>query len=214
MSDPVLHGYWRSGAAYRVRIALGLKGIAYRQVTHDLRTGAQKDPAYRRLAPQGLVPAIEADGMTLTQSPAILEWIEERWPAPPLLPEDREGRAAVRAMAAAIGCDVHPLNNLRVLQKLRSDFGASESQVNGWIVHWIAEGFAALEVLAGRHGSGFCHGDRPGLADCYLVPQLYSAERFSVDLTPYPRLTAIGARMACLPAVEAAHPARQPDGEE
>lgn len=213
MSDPVLHGYWRSGAAYRVRIALGLKGIAYRQVTHDLRTGAQKDPAYRRLAPQGLVPAIEADGMTLTQSPAILEWIEERWPAPPLLPEDREGRAAVRAMAAVIGCDVHPLGNLRVLQKLRSDFGASEGQVNGWIAHWIAEGFAALEVLVGRHGNGFCHGDRPGLADCYLVPQLYSAERFSVDLTPYPKLQAIGARMARLPAVAAAHPARQPDGE-
>lgn len=213
MSDPVLHGYWRSGAAYRVRIALGLKGIAFRQVTHDLRTGAQKDPAYRRLAPQGLVPAIEADGMTLTQSPAILEWIEERWPAPPLLPEDREGRAAVRAMAAVIGCDVHPLGNLRVLQKLRSDFGASESQVKGWIAHWIAEGFAALEVLVGRHGSGFCHGDRPGLADCYLVPQLYSAERFSVDLTPYPKLQAIGARMARLPVVAAAHPARQPDGD-
>ncbi|WP_242526422.1 maleylacetoacetate isomerase [Novosphingobium sp. KA1] len=213
MSDPRLHGYWRSGAAYRVRIALGLKGITYRQVTHDLRKGAQDDPAYRCLAPQGLVPVLEADGLTLTQSPAILEWIEERWPAPPLLPPDRDGRAAVRAMAALIGCDVHPLNNLRVLQKLRSDFSASESQVNGWIAHWISEGFSALEVLVGRYGEGLCHGDRPSLADCYLVPQLYSAERFGVDLTPYPRLRAIGARMAALPAVQAAHPARQPDGE-
>lgn len=213
MSDPILHGYWRSSAAYRVRIALNLKGIAYAQVTHDLRIGAQKDPAYRRLAPQGLVPAIEADGITLTQSLAILEWIEERWSTPPLLPDDREGRAAVRAMAAVIGCDIHPLNNLRVLQALRSDFGASESQVNDWIARWIAEGFAALEVLVGGHGGGFCHGDRPSFADCYLVPQLYAAERFAVDLTPYPRLKAVGERMAGLLAVQTAHPSRQPDGE-
>lgn len=213
MTEPVLHGYWRSGAAYRVRIALALKGIAYAQVTHDLRLGEQKAADYRHLAPQGLVPVLETDDGVLTQSPAILEWIEERWPDPALLPKDPQGRAIVRAMAAIIGCDIHPLNNLRVLQKLKGDLEASPEQVSDWIAQWIAEGFAALETLVVRHGAAFCFGDSPTLADCYLVPQLYSAERFSVDLTPYPTLRAIGERLAALPAVQAAHPSRQPDGE-
>ncbi|MBB3981718.1 maleylpyruvate isomerase [Sphingobium fontiphilum] len=208
-----LHGYWRSSAAYRVRIALNLKGISYAQVSHDLRTGAQHSAEYRAIAPQGLVPALETDGGILTQSPAILEWIDERWPAPPLLPADALGRAHVRAMAALIGCDIHPLNNLRVLRHLRAEFGATQAQVDGWIGRWIAEGFAALETLVGRHDGAFCHGDDPGLADCYLVPQLYSAERFGVDLEPFPTLRRVGQAMARIEAVARAHPSRQPDAD-
>jgi maleylpyruvate isomerase len=213
MSTPVLHGYWRSTASYRVRIALAVKGVDYAQVTHDLRTGAQRDPAYLALAPQGLVPALEADGLVLTQSPAILEWIEERWPTPALLPADAEGRAAVRAMAALIGCDLHPLNNLRVLAALRSEFGASQAQVDAWIARWIGDGFAALEPQVARHGAGFAFGEAPTLVDCYLVPQLYSAERFGVDLTPYPTLVAAGEAMRAIPEVAAAHPSAQPDAD-
>lgn len=213
MSAPVLHGYWRSTASYRVRIALAVKGVDYAQVTHDLRTGAQRDPAYLALAPQGLVPALEADGLVLTQSPAILEWIEERWPTPALLPADAEGRAAVRAMAALIGCDLHPLNNLRVLAALRSEFGASQAQVDAWIARWIGDGFAALEPQVARHGAGFAFGEAPTLVDCYLVPQLYSAERFGVDLTPYPTLVAAGEAMRAIPEVAAAHPSAQPDAD-
>ncbi|HUD30645.1 MAG TPA: maleylacetoacetate isomerase [Novosphingobium sp.] len=213
MSQPVLHGYWRSTASYRVRIALNLKRVEYRQETHDLRTGAQADPAYRALAPQGLVPALEADGLVLTQSPAILEWIEERWPEPALLPADADARATVRAMAALIGCDVHPLNNLRVLQALKGEFGAAQTQVDAWIARWIGDGFAALETQVARRGQGFAHGDAPTLADCYLVPQLYAAERFGVDLSPYPALVAAGEAMRALPEVEAAHPSRQPDAD-
>lgn len=214
MSGLVLHGYWRSSAAYRVRIALHLKGLAYSQVTHDLRTGAQRDdPAYLAIAPHGLVPAIEHEGLGIIESPAILEWIEEGWPEPPLLPQDRPGRATVRAMAALIACDIHPLNNLRVLTALRGDLAADEAQVRAWIGHWIGAGFAALERQVARHGGRFCFGDGPTLADCYLVPQLYSAERFAVDLTPYPRIVAAGAAACALPAIAAAHPSLQPDAD-
>lgn len=208
-----LHGYWRSGAAYRVRIALGLKGIAYDRLDLDLRTGAQRDPAYRALNPQGLVPALETEDGVLTQSAAILEWIEEEWPQPALLPGDAMGRATVRAMAAAIGCDIHPLGNLRVLNALRRDFQASDDQVNAWIARWIGDGFAALEMLIARHGGGFAYGATPTLADCFLVPQLYSAERFGVGLAPYPHLVAAGERARALPAVAAAHPNCQPDAD-
>jgi maleylpyruvate isomerase len=213
MSDLTLHGYWRSSAAYRVRIALALKGLAYDQVTHDLRTGMHRDEAFRALAPQGLVPAVEHEGTALTQSPAIIEWLEERWPTPPLLPRAPQDRAIVRGMASLIACDIHPLNNLRVLQALRQDFGADGVQVNAWIARWIAEGFAALETFVAIHGQGFCFGDRPGLADCYLVPQLYAAERFGVDLTAYPTLVAAGERARSLPAFAAAHPSVQPDAD-
>lgn len=192
----ILHGYWRSGAAYRVRIALALKGIAYEQVNHDLRTGGHTDPDYAALNPQRLVPALEVDGLILTQSVAILEWLEDRFPTPALLPADANGRAIVRAMVATIATDVHPLHNLRTLKALRQDFGASDTQVNAWMGHWMGLGFAAFEALATRHGGTFCYGDTPTLADCIAVPALYSAERFGVDTAPYPRMVAAAARTA------------------
>jgi maleylpyruvate isomerase len=209
----ILHGYWRSGAAYRTRIALELKGVAYEQAGHDLRTGAQKDAAYVALNPQGLVPALEVDGAVLTQSPAILEWLEEAHPAPPLLPGDPVARAHVRAMAALIGCDIHPLNNLRVGKALREGFGADQAAVDAWAARWIVSGFEALEALVGRHGAGWCFGDAPTLADCYLIPQIYSARRFNVALEAFPRLLAVDAAARAHPAFAAAHPDRQPDAD-
>lgn len=206
-----LHGYWRSSAAYRVRIALNLKGVDYAQVSHDLRAGDQRDAGYLAIAPHGLVPALDVGDRVLIESPAIIEWIEARWPTPPLLPGDAGEAAVIRGMAALIGCDIHPLNNLRVLNHLREEFQASKEQVKGWIAHWIAEGFAPLEQLVARHGSGFAYGDAPTLADCYLVPQLYNAGRFGVDLSSYPHLVAAGEAALKLPAIEAAHPDRQPD---
>lgn len=206
-----LHGYWRSGAAWRVRIALALKGLEYDTVTHDLRIGAHREPDYAALNPQRLVPALETDDGALTQSPAILEWLEEVHPAPPLLPADTRGRAIVRGMAALIGCDVHPINNLRVLNALREDMHADEAAVSGWITRWITDGFAALETLVARHGDGFAYGDTPTLADCYLLPQIYSARRFAVDLTPFPGIVAAGDRLAALPAVAPTCPDAQPD---
>lgn len=211
MSDIVLHGYWRSSAAYRVRIALNLKGIPFRQVTHDLRNQGQRDPAYLELAPHGLVPAIEYKGKVLIETPAILEWLEQRWPTPALLPPDPDDAAVVRAMAALVACDIHPLANLRVLETLRSDFDATPEQVLGWIERWIGGGFAALETLIARHGAGFAFGEKAGLADCFLVPQLYNARRYDLDLAAFPHLVAAGDAAASLPAFRAAHPDRQPD---
>lgn len=208
-----LHGYWRSTTAYRVRIALALKDIAYEQVAHDLRTGAQRKAEYRTLNPQGLVPALETDDVVLTQSPAILEWIDETYPDPPLLPADANGRAIVRAMAATIACDIHPVNNLRILNALRTEFGADEAAVNRWIARWIGGGFTALETQIARHGDGFAFGATPTIADCHLVPQVYSAERFAVDLLPYPKLKAAAENARALPAFAAAHPDRQPDAD-
>ena len=209
----ILHGYWRSGTSYRTRIALNLKGIEYRQAALDLRTGAQKSDAYLRLNPQGLVPALETnDGLVLTQSPAILEWLEETHPEPPLLPRDAAGRAQVRAMAAVIGCDIHPLNNLRVLKAVRG-LGADQAGVDAWAGRWITGGFAALEALVVRHGEGWSFGGAPTLADCYLIPQIYSARRFNVDLTAFPRLLEIEKRADLHPAFIAAHPDNQPDAD-
>jgi maleylpyruvate isomerase len=209
----ILHGYWRSGAAYRTRIALALKGIDYEQQGHDLRTGAQKDPAYLALNPQGMVPALEAGGVVLTQSPAILEWLEETHPTPALLPADPVARAQVRAMSALIGCDIHPLNNLRVGKALRETFGADQATVDAWAARWIMPGFEALEALVARHGAGWCHGDAPTLADCYLIPQIYSAGRFNVSMDDFPRLQAISAKASEHPAFLAAHPDNQPDAD-
>ena len=208
-----LHGYWRSTTAYRVRIALAVKGVEYAQVTHDLRKGAQRDAGYRALNPQGLVPALETDDGILTQSPAILEWIDETYPDPPLLPVGANDRAIVRAMAATIACDIHPVNNLRILNALRAEFGADEAAVNYWISRWIGDGFAALETQIARYGDGFAFGAIPTIADCHLVPQVYSAERFAVDLSPYPKLKAAAENARALPAFAAAHPDRQPDAD-
>ena len=209
----ILHGYWRSGTSYRTRIALNLKGVAYEQAAVDLRTGAQRSEAFLALNPQGLVPALKTDdGQVLTQSPAILEWLEEVHPDPPLLPKTAADRAIVRAMAATIACDIHPLNNLRVLKAVR-ELGAETEGPGGWAARWIGAGFAALETLIARHGAGFAFGERPTLADCHLVPQVYSAERFGVDLAPYPHLMAAVDTARGHPAFTAAHPDRQPDAD-
>lgn len=211
MSNIILHGYWRSSAAYRVRIALALKDVAYTSVPHDLRADEQRDPAYLAIAPHGLVPAIEHDGGILIESPAILEWIEARWPDPSLLPSSPEDAAMVRAIAALVGCDIHPLNNLRVLNRLRSQFDASNAQVKEWIAHWVGQGFGALDQIIGRVGGRFTFGDSPTLADCYLVPQVYNAERYNVDLSAFPRVLAAADAARALPAFAAAHPDLQPD---
>ncbi|MBV8682233.1 MAG: maleylacetoacetate isomerase [Caulobacteraceae bacterium] len=208
-----LHDYWRSTASYRVRIALNLKGLKFEQTPHDLRRGEQRAPDYLHLNPQGLVPTLQAGDLTLTQSLAIFEWLEERHPSPPLLPTSPDARAIVRSMCEIIACDIHPLNNLRVLVALRGEFQATEDQVSNWIGQWIASGFAALETLVARHGQGFAFADQPTFADCCLVPQIYSAERFNVPLTPYPRLVAAVAAARALPAVAAAHPDRQPGAD-
>lgn len=211
MTNTLLYGYWRSSAAYRVRIALNLKGVAYGQSAINLREGAHKSPDYLAIAPHGLVPALQIGGNVIIESPAILEWIEARWPDPPLLPPDMEGQAVVRAMAALVGCDIHPLNNLRVLNALRTEFGASEEKLSAWTARWICQGFTALESLVRSHGGRFAFGDKPTLADCYLVPQLYSAKRFGVNCSAFPRLASAGAAAEQLPAVRAAHPEQQPD---
>ena len=209
----ILHGYWRSGTSYRTRIALELKGLAYDQRGVDLRQGQQRSEAYLALNPQGLVPALEVDGALLTQSPAILEWLEEAHPVPPLLPADPVDRATVRAMSALVGCDIHPLNNLRVGKALRETFGADQAAVDAWAARWIVPGFTALEALVARHGDGWCFGAAPTLADCYLVPQVYSARRFNVPLGAFPRLLAIEAAAAAHPAFVSAHPDNQPDAD-
>lgn len=209
----ILHGYWRSGAAYRTRIALALKRQAYETQGVDLRTGAHKSEVFVALNPQGMVPALELDGAVLTQSPAILEWLEETCPAPALLPAAPVDRAHVRAMAALIGCDIHPLNNLRVGKALRETFGADQPAIDAWAARWILPGFEALEALVARHGKGWCFGDAPTLADCYLIPQVYSARRFNVPLEAFPRLLAIDTLASQHPAFIAAHPDAQPDAD-
>ena len=209
----ILHSYWRSSAAYRVRIALNLKGVSYRQVTHDLRQGAQSAADYRAVNPQGLIPALEADDVVLTQSPAILEWLEERYADPPLLPQRLADRAVVRAMGAIVACDVHPLNNLRVLKQLRDQFQADGAAEKVWMTGWIASGFEALEGMIHRYGRGFSFGDHPTLADCCLLPQVYNANRFGIDMAPYPGIRAAVTALNSLPAVADAHPDNQPDAD-
>lgn len=204
-----LHGYWRSGAAYRVRIALHLKGLEFEQVSHDLRTGEQSSPDYRAVNPQGLVPALEtADGI-ITQSQAIIEWLDERHPSPPLLPGTAGDRATVRAMAAIVACDIHPLNNLRVLQAVEA-LGADR---NAWGQRWLTDGFDAIEPLLARHAGDFAFGDTPTMADCFLVPQVYTAARFGISSEPWPHLARVIASADRHPAFRAAHPSLQPDSD-
>jgi maleylpyruvate isomerase len=213
MTNTLLYGYWRSSAAYRVRIALNLKDVSYGQSTLDLREGAQRSAEYLAIAPHGLVPALQIGSDIVIESPAILEWIEARWPDPPLLPSGLEAQAVVRAMAALIACDIHPLSNLRVLDALRRDFGASEEKVTAWVTRWISAGFTALESLIRLHGGRYAFGDAPTFADCYLVPQLYNAKRFGIDCSTFPRLLDAGAEAEQLPAVRSAHPDQQPDAD-
>jgi maleylpyruvate isomerase len=208
-----LHGYWRSTASYRVRIALGLKGRDYEQATHDLRTGAQHAADFLALSPQGLVPALDADGTVLTQSLAIVEWLDELWPTPPLLPADPLGRAIVRSMSQIVACDIHPLNNLRVVTTLREQMNSDDTQVARWMARWILDGFAALETLVARHGGRFAFGNGPGLADCCLVPQIYAAERFGVDVSGFPRLLDVAERARELDAFRQAEPSAQPHAD-
>lgn len=213
MSKPVLYTYYRSSAAYRVRIALGLKGIAYEaHAVHLTRDGGEQlAPAYRALNPQALVPTWNDEHGPLTQSLAIIEYLNERCPEPPLLPADMYARARVRAIAAAIACDIHPINNLRVLNYLRGHFQPTPEAVDGWYRHWVAEGLAAVEALVAESAGPFCWGDAPTLADICLVPQLYNARRFQCDISRYPPLVAIDAACQAIPAFAEAAPERQPD---
>jgi len=211
-----LYDYFRSSAAYRVRIAANLKGVAPERVFVHLRKGAQRGEDYLALNPQGLVPTLVTDeGDVLTQSLAIIEWLEETHPLPPLLPSESAARARVRAIALSIACDIHPLNNLRVLQYLKGTLGLPDAQKDGWYRYWIDVGCEALESqLARDTATGrFCHGDTPTVADVFLVPQLANARRFAIDLSPYPTLTRIESACTALPAFAAAAPARQPDAE-
>lgn len=211
MSKPVLYGYFRSSAAYRVRSALAWKGIEYETRPIHLVKGEQRSDAYLDVNPQGLVPSLLIDGLTLGQSMAILEYLEETRPEPALLPADPAGRAAVRWMANLIAADIHPINNTRIGAYLRGSLGQTDATVQAWMRHWMTEGLDALEGLVGSYGGLFCHGDEPSLADLCLVPQMYNARRFEVDLSDYPKLVTIDARCRDLPAFASAHPDRQPD---
>ena len=211
-----LHSYWRSSAAYRVRIALALKGLEFDLSTWKMVDGEHRSEAYRALAPFGLVPMLEIDGLRLQQSMAIIDYLEERFPARQrLLPEALPEKARARAVAQLIACEVHPLNNLRVLHELRSRFGADDAQVRGWYRHWCEEGLGAAEAALaqgpGQAAQAFAFGGRPGLVECFLIPQLYNARRFGVDTAAYPRLSALDAACEALPAFVAARPESQPD---
>jgi maleylacetoacetate isomerase len=210
-----LHTYFRSSAAFRVRIALNLKGLAYDTAFVHLPRGEHRAPAYGLLNPQALVPTLEDGGNLLTQSLAIIEYLEETRPLPPLLPEDAAGRARVRSLALLIACEIHPLNNLRVLQHLKRALGQNEDQVNAWYRHWIADGLARFEAqLAGTRGGGrYCHGDAPTMADCCLVPQVFNAQRYQCDTTPFPATMRVFAECMKIEAFDRAQPAKQPDAE-
>jgi len=207
----VLHGYWRSSAAYRVRIALALKGITYRQVCLNMLQGEHLHADYRKIAPFGLIPMLEIDGLRLQQSLAIIEYLEERYPRAPLLPSEPAARARVRALAQLLACEIHPLNNLRVLKRLRARHGADDALVGQWYRHWCEEGLGALEAALASSQGTYAMGDAPSLFECCLVPQLYNARRYHVDLEPFPRLRELDAACARLPAFVEAAPQRQPD---
>lgn len=208
-----LYSFFRSGTSHRLRIALNLKGLTADYIPVDLRVDEQAQAPFKAINPQGLVPALEVDGQVLIQSPAIIEWLEETHPTPALLPQGAEARARVRALAAIVGCDVHPINNRRILMHLRKQFGADESAVNAWCATWISAGFDAIEALLAQDTTrgDFCFGGAPTLADVYLVPQVESARRFGVDLSAWPLISAVDAACAKLPAFAKAAPAVQPD---
>ncbi|WP_010184062.1 maleylacetoacetate isomerase [Sphingomonas sp. PAMC 26605] len=204
----ILYDYWRSSAAYRVRIALNLKGVAYESVAIDLTQGAQRAPDYLARNPQGLLPALDLGDTVLTQSIAILDYLDATYPAPPLLPTDPLARAQAFAQALVIAADIHPVDNLRVLNRLSAQFGADQAARNSWYAHWIVEGLNALEAMTVDLPGPFLGGAAPNLADICLVPQLYNARRFAVPLEAWPRLVAAEAAATALPAFAAAHPDR------
>lgn len=211
-----LYTFFRSSAAYRVRIALNIKGLHYRSISKALAKGEQLQADYLAINAQGLVPALVVQDAVLTQSLAIIEYLDEEYPTPPLLPRDPIGRAQVRAIALAIACDIHPLNNLRVLNYLRREFKQDDEGVNAWYRHWIAEGFRALEQWTQKYSTEgrYCFGDSVSLADVLLVPQMFNARRFQTDLAPYPKLVQICGHLEALPEFAAARPEAQPDAQQ
>jgi maleylacetoacetate isomerase/maleylpyruvate isomerase len=209
---PTLYSAWRATAPYRVRIGLALKGVDYAYSPLDLIKGQQREPAYAAVNRQMLTPALDlGDGHVLTQSLAILEWLEETHPEPPILPKDPLDRQQVRTMALIVACDIHPLNNTRVGRRLNQLGISQETGLREWIQPWIREGFDALEPRVAAHSRGFAFGETPTIADCCLIPQVYSANRYEVDLGPYPAIRAVAERAAQHPAFQAAHPNNQPD---
>lgn len=208
-----LYGYFRSSTSYRTRIAMNLKQLDYDYIAVNLAKDEQLEAVFQSINPQGLVPVVQVNDLWLYQSPAILEWLEEVYPEHPLLPKDAAGRMQVRALSAMIGCDIHPLNNRRVLQYLRNELSVDEDQVMTWCHRWMSEGFDALEkrLAQDKTRGKFCYGDSPTFADCYLIPQVSSAERFKVDLSAYPNIVAIDAHCRTLKAFADADPMVQPD---
>ena len=208
-----LYNFLRSGTSHRLRIALNLKGLATDYVAVDLRAEEHLKATFKAIHPQGFVPALDTGEQVLIQSPAIIEWLEEKYPTPALLPQDPDARAHVRALAAIVGCDVHPINNRRILEYLRKHFGANEDAINAWCATWITDGFQAYEALlaADTTRGAFSYGTAPTLADVYLVPQIESARRFKVDLTQWPLISAVEAACMQLDAFKNAAPMQQPD---
>lgn len=208
-----LHNFWRSGTSHRTRIALNLKGLSYEYIAVHLGKEAHLTEAFKAVNPQQLVPALDTGEQVLIQSPAIIEWLEEKYPSPALLPQDADGRARVRALAAIVGCDIHPINNRRILETLRKSFSADEAAINAWCGTWISAGFDAYEALlaADTQRGAFSFGHTPTIADVYLIPQIESARRFQVDLSRWPLIAGVEQACMALPAFQAAAPARQPD---
>ncbi|MBD9435060.1 maleylacetoacetate isomerase [Pseudoxanthomonas sp. PXM03] len=210
-----LYSYWRSSAAYRVRIGLNLKGLAYETVpVHLVREGGQQHkPDYVAKNPQHMVPTLQHGERVIRQSLAILEYLDEAWPSPRLLPMTARDRARVRALAQMVACDIHPLNNLRVLQYFDGTWNVPQSERDEWVKHWIIEGFAAVESLLAEDSAtgAYCHGQTPGLADCCLVPQVFNARRFGVDMAAFPTIVRIEQACLALPAFDQARPESQPD---
>jgi maleylacetoacetate isomerase/maleylpyruvate isomerase len=208
-----LYTFFRSSAAFRVRIALNLKGLTYESIPKAFAKNEHRAPEYLSLNPQGLIPALEDDGVVLSQSLAIVEYLEEKHPTPPLLPNGAVARAQVRSMSQAIACDIHPINNLRILNYLRKELGQDDNGVNTWYRHWITQGFQGLEQQVRTHSTTqrFCFGDAVSIADVCLVPQMFNARRFDTDLSSFPTLLAISKHLESLPAFAAARPEVQPD---